>query len=154
MIKTLATFIFTLLSAIVCLAENVIDIEQNDGSKTRFVFDTDVEMNYSGNNLIISSSKEQAIFELSTLRKATFQVESSEIEKNVTEQATFIFKNNTITVMNAQPNTLMQIFSVDGCRTGIWRTDSQGFVSVDMNSLKGNIYIIALDGITYKIVKL
>lgn len=154
MIKTLATFILTILSATACLAENVIDIEQKDGTKTRLVFDTDAEMNYSGNNLIITTSKEQAIFELSTLQKATFQVESTVIEKEVAEQATFIFKNNTITVENARPNTLMQIFSVDGRKAGTWRTDSQGFLSVDMNRLKGNIYIIALDGITYKVAKL
>ena len=154
MIKTLATFIFMVLSATICLAENVINIEQKDGSATRFVFETDVEMIYSGNNLIITSSNEQAIFELSTLRKATFQVESSLIEKNLTEQATFFFKNNTITVKNARPNTLMQILSIDGSRIGTWRTDSQGWLSVDMNNLKTNIYIIALDGITYKIAKL
>ena len=153
MIKTLTSLIFTVLSATICLAENVINIEQNDGTVTRFVFDTDVEMNYSGNNLIITSSKEQAIFELSTLRKATFQVESTTIEKNITKHPTFIFRNNTIIVENARPNTLMRIFSVNGRCTGTWRTDSQGFLSVDMNSLKGNIYIIALDGITYKIAK-
>ncbi len=153
MVKRLLSIIAITLTAITCWAGNVIIIEQKDGTNTRFVFNSEAEITYNGGNLVITSSEEQAIFELSTLQKATFQTENTVIENEQEEQATFIFSNNTITVENARANALLQIFSVDGRRAGVWHTDGQGHLMVDMNGFKDNIYIIALDELTYKIAK-
>ncbi len=134
-------------------AENVILIEHNDGKVSRFVFDSEAEISYTSSNLIIVSNTEQAIFDLTTLHKATFQIDDTAIDEMQTVPTTFFLKNNTIVVENAPANALMQIYAVSGRCIGKWHTDSQGTLLVNMNDFRDNIYIVTLNGITYKIVK-
>lgn len=134
-------------------AESVILIEQKDSKITRFVFDSEAEMSYTSNSLIVTSSTGHAVFDLSTLHKATFQIDDTAIDEVQSEPTTFFFGNNTIAVKNAPANALMQIYAVSGRCIGKWHTDSQGSLSVNMNNFRDNVCVITLDGITYKIAK-
>lgn len=150
--KILTTFFASILSATVCFAENAILIEQKDGALAKFVFDSDAEMTYSGNNLVITSETNQVYYHLSDLKKATFHVETSNDDRQA-EQVTFLFQRNAITITGARPDALLQIFSLDGRKAGSWRTDKRGDIRIDMDNFKDNIYIITLDKTTYKIAK-
>ncbi len=150
--KILTTFIASILYATASLAGNTIFIEQNDGTLAKFLFDSEAEMTYSGSNLVITSERNQVFYKLQDLKKATFHIETS-IGDTPTKEITFRFQNNTIIIERARPHALLQVYSIEGRQIGVWRTNPNGSLQVDMANFKENIYIIKLEDITYKFAK-
>lgn len=145
-------FIFTFFCIPICYAENTILIEQKDGLLAKFVFDSEAEFTYSGSSLVITSDADQVFYQLSNLKKVTFHLETS-VDDTQKDYVSFFFQQNSITIENARPNASVQVFSVDGRQVGVWQTDKMGYLELDIDGLKKNVYVIVLDGLTYKFVK-
>ena len=146
------SFIFTFFCISICYAENTILIEQKDGLLAKFVFDSEAEFTYSGSSLVITSDADQVFYQLSNLKKVTFHLETS-VDDTQKDYVSFFFQQNSITIENARPNASVQVFSVDGRQVGVWQTDKMGYLELDIDGLKKNVYVIVLDGLTYKFVK-
>lgn len=141
------------VSALSVMAENAIVVWQRNGAKTEFSFKQNPKTSYNGNNFVISTDDQEVSFNVLTLQKVTFILDSDSGIKDVKVDAKFRFHDNVIDVSGAAPGSLLRIFSIKGNLCGKFIVDNDGRISVDLGSYTSGVYIINLGKASYKVIK-
>lgn len=127
----------------------------NQGEIIALSFDEQPITTFTGDELIISTKNSSLSYDISEIRKYTFDSSSSGIESNTLDDKSISFKfdNNKIKVISYNHNGEVAIYQVDGKRILTGEIRAGMTVEIPLNGITAGTYIINCCGINYKIQK-
>lgn len=152
-----------LLLCLVCLAlfsevisaQNTITIHQKDGQKVSFGFAEKPVVTYTDNYLVVKTTGTEMQYPLLSLSKITF----SDTPTSVTpvadgKQSPVIeFDGYAVNMAGVKANASVTVFSSEGKAVSESKADAEGLVSISLEGLPQDVYLIKAGEITFKVLK-
>lgn len=139
-------------------AQNVVVVENNDNTTQTFALGEQGEMLFTENNdslVVRISENDYTSFLLSEINKIYFVHVSSVSEIDV-QNTMFVYPNPARDFIkianNSQENQILSIYSIDGRM--LVKQNYSANEGIDISSLKEGLYIVKLNGQTFKFSKL
>lgn len=146
--------------------QNVVAIYQQSGEVAMFAFADKPELSYSATHLIISTSGTTVQYPINQLKKVSF--EKADIEDPIVDPIVdpidninmsdivpevFSFSDGQIVIKGGEPNSVVNIYTVQGSLSMQYRLDSNGYATVPTDNLRGTVYVIQNGSVTFKFAK-
>lgn len=155
----------SILAFILCIgiyiglnAQNVVVVENNDNTTQTFALGEQGEMLFTENNdslVVRISENDYTSFLLSEINKIYFVHVSSVSDIDV-QNTMFVYPNPARDFIkianNCQENQILSIYSIDGRM--LVKQNYSANEGIDISSLKEGLYIVKLNGQTFKFSKL
>lgn len=155
----------TILAFVLCIgiyiglnAQNVVVVENNDNTTQTFALGEQGEMLFTENNdslVVRISENDYTSFLLSEINKIYFVHVSSVSEIDV-QNTMFVYPNPARDFIkianNSKENQILSIYSIDGRM--LVKQNYSANEGIDISSLKEGLYIVKLNGQTFKFSKL
>ena len=152
--RLLFAFLLTALCS-VAFGQNSIVIYQKDGQVAKFAFSEKPVVTYSGNDLVVTTTKTTVQYPVYMLQKVAFDV-SDELANDIEEvkqQAQFRFEGETLNISSGEPGSSVFIYNMSGMMVGQYRLDSNGHASIPMSGMDKSLYIVKTTRFTFKFRK-
>lgn len=155
--------VFLLLSLLLSFAlgmraQNAVSIYQIDGKVSTFAFSEKPVVTYSGNDLVMSTTKTTVQYPIYLLSKLDF----GDVMANLTviddvvisEGPSFSFSGKTITIRGGEPKSHVSLYHLNGMKAGDYRLDDQGCATIPVSGLSRDFYVVKTKHLTFKFRKL
>lgn len=138
-------------------AQNAVAIHQVDGQVATFAFTEKPVVTYSGNDLVLTTTKTSVQYPIYMLKKIDFDVSFDDltgiesVEKKADAQ--FRFQDGMISVVGGESGSQVFLYSMSGTKVGQYRLDGSGHIDIPVQHLSKGIYIIQTKHFTFKFRK-
>lgn len=135
--------------------ENAIAIYQKDGQVAKFAFSEKPVVTYSGNDLVLTTSKTSVQYPIYMLQKVAFDV-TDEIINDVEEvkrEAQFRFEGGMLVISGGDPGSIVYLYDISGKAAGQYVLDSEGCATLPIQHLGQQLYIVRTTRFTFKFRK-
>ena len=135
--------------------ENAIVVYQKDGQVAKFAFSEKPVVTYSGNNLVLTTTKTAVHYPIYMLQKVVIDV-SDEIINDVEEvkrEAQFRFKGGMLIISGGDPGSTVYIYDIKGVKAGQYVLDGEGCATLPLQHLGQQLYIVKTTRFTFKFRK-
>lgn len=149
-------FLLTLFSAILPMAaQNTLNVHQKDGQIISFGFEEKPVVTFTDNELVVTSTKAEARYQLATVAKFTFDVEGTAVEgiKDDVRTAAISLDEYVVFLTGAKPEITVRLIASDGKVLQSYKTDRNGYVQFSIADLPEGTYIISSESLNVKILK-
>ena len=156
--KTKLTLLILLLTMNVGLwAQNAVAIYQVDGQVATFAFTEKPVVTYSGNDLVLTTTKTSVTYPIYKLRKIDFDISFDELtgidEAKVKTDVQFSFCGGTLTVRGGEPGSQVTIYNIKGVKVAQYRLDDDGNATIPTENHGKDFYVVKSKSFTFKFRK-
>ena len=156
--KTKLTLLTLLLTMAVGLwAQNAVAIHQVDGQVATFAFTEKPVVTYSGNDLVLTTTKTSVQYPIYKLKKIDFDVNIDDLTgiEDVKEKVDvqFSLREGSIIVRSGEAGSQVYIYNIRGMKVGQYQLDSDGNASIPMQGLGKGFYLVKSKSFTFKFRK-
>ena len=150
--------VYTLLLAVIttmAYAQNAIAVYQKDGQVAKFAFTEKPVVTYSGNDLVLTTTKTTVQYPIYMLQKVAFDL-SDDIINDVEEvklEARFRFEGETLIISGGEPGEPVYLYNMKGMMTGQYRLDGEGRAAIPLQGTDKSLYIVKTSRFTFKFRK-
>jgi len=130
-------------------------VSSKDGTKVSYNLGESPKISFAGDNLVITANDIEVSYELKQMALVTYENTDATNIVNVNGEKMESFNLNGESLLFPAKDTdvAVKIYTVDGQLT-ISRNVSKGeTLSIPLNDLSRGIYLVYVNGITYKIMK-
>lgn len=149
--------IIPLLLAFCTLAygQNTIVIQQKDGKVARFSFTEKPVVTYSGNNVLVNTTKNSVQYPIYLLQKISFDIDwnTTDIEEVEVAEPSFHFRDDALSISGEDPRSLVFLYNIKGMLAGRYQTDDRGCVTIPIRQLRPDLYIVKTNRFSFKFRK-
>lgn len=146
-----------LFLSLACMAakadDKVLQIWQSDGQVMTIKLSEEPKTSYADGNLVIKTTTSSVTFPLEKVRKFTYSDESSGIGSPISMRSEISADGETLTFTNLKPRTTIQLYNVAGQLLRTVRSDGQSKATVSVSRFPIGVYVVKVNGVTYKITK-
>lgn len=135
--------------------ENAIVVYQKDGQVAKFAFSEKPVVTYSGNYLVLTTSKTTVQYPISMLQKVVVDVTDDIINdvEEVKRDAQFRFEGGMLVISGGDPGSTVYIYDIKGVKAGQYVLDGEGCASLPIHHLGQQLYIVKTTRFTFKFRK-
>ena len=148
---------FVLFAAVALWAQNAVAIHQADGQVATFAFTEKPVVTYSGNDLVLTTTKTSVTYPIYKLRKIDFDISFDELtgikDAKVKADVQFSFRGGTLTVRGGEPGSQVILYNIKGVQVGQYRLDGDGNATIPTESLGKDFYVVKSKSFTFKFRK-
>ena len=125
-----------------------------DGSKVVFYLSETPKISYVEEKVHITTSS-TIEYDFQSIKKMTYGMDDVDEIKNliINKENPFIRNGETITIIPADKDMQIKVVALNGSVIKEWFVKRGEYSSFSMNSVPMNIYLIVVNGVTYKIKK-
>lgn len=155
LLSLLLASVFNMRAAILDDTQNAIVVYQKDGKVAKFAFSEKPVVTYSGNDLVVTTSKTTVQYPVYMLQKVAFDV-SDELANDIEEvkqQAQFRFEGGMLVISGGDPGTTVYIYDIKGVKAGQYVLDGEGCATLPIQHLGQQLYIVKTTRFTFKFRK-
>ncbi len=155
LLSLLLASVFNMRAAILDDTQNAIVVYQKDGKVAKFAFSEKPVVTYSGNDLVVTTSKTTVQYPVYILQKVAFDV-SDELANDIEEvkqQAQFRFEGGMLVISGGDPGTTVYIYDIKGVKAGQYVLDGEGCATLPIQHLGQQLYIVKTTRFTFKFRK-
>jgi hypothetical protein len=136
-------------------AQNTLNVHQKDGQIISFGFEEKPVVTFTDNELVVTSTKAEARYQLATVAKFTFDVEGTAVEgiKDDVRTAAISLDEYVVSLTGAKPEITVRLIASDGKVLQSYKTDRNGYVQFSIADLPEGTYIISSESLNVKILK-
>jgi hypothetical protein len=149
--------IIPLLLAFCTLAygQNTIVIQQKDGKVARFSFTEKPVVTYSGNDVLVNTTKNSVQYPIYLLQKISFDIDwnTTDIEEVEVAEPSFHFRDDALSISGEDPRSLVFLYNIKGMLAGRYQTDDRGCVTIPIRQLRPDLYIVKTNRFSFKFRK-
>lgn len=149
--------IIPLLLAFCTLAygQNTIVIQQKDGKVARFSFTEKPVVTYSGNDVLVNTTKNSVQYPIYLLQKISFDIDwnTTDIEEVEVAEPSFHFRDDALSISGENPRSLVFLYNIKGMLAGRYQTDDRGCVTIPIRQLRPDLYIVKTNRFSFKFRK-
>lgn len=153
--KRLLLLVSMSLSALSSWADdiNAMMLHLASGKQVVCLLDEKPVVTFRGEELILTTHMNEVCYQSADVLKFTYlYVDPTSVNK-VSKQSLFSFRENTLSVTGAEPDTQIAVYSVDGVRVASAKTDKAGATSIVLPELSGKVYVVKTSVANFKITK-
>lgn len=147
-------------SAWAVASERTVSIYQADGQVVTFSFQDSPVVTYSGNDLVLTTTKTTVQYPIYMLRKLVFDEDWDYITDNIADElepvkptTKFGFQDGMLTIVGVDPGSSVRLFNLKGMLIGVYRVGSDGLLSISMRDLGTDVYIVKTNRLSFKFRK-
>lgn len=149
--------IIPLLLAFCTLAygQNTIVIQQKDGKVARFSFTEKPVVTYSGNDVLVNTTKNSVQYPIYLLQKISFEIDwnTTDIEEVEVTRPNFLFLDEALSISGEDPGSPVFVYDIKGMLAGRYQTDDRGCVTIPIRQLRPDLYIVKTKSFSFKFRK-
>lgn len=125
-----------------------------DGLQVSYALTEKPRVTFTETDLEITTNSLHISYPLETMERFTYEKETTSItDLNSEEAFPFIFDGNALIFPNLKANGSVSIYSLNGAPVFKRTVFNDGKYAFSISTLKTGIYIINVNGLTYKIAK-
>ena len=152
--KNYLLLLFLFLASIVAKADDqVLQIWQSDGKVMTIKLSEEPKTSYVDGNLVIKTTKTTITFPLEKVKKYTYASEPSGIDSPIAMQSEVSADGETLTFKGIKPNTSIYLYNAAGQLLRTIKSDKTNKATVSVSRFPIGVYIVKVNGVTYKITK-
>jgi hypothetical protein len=155
--RHLLTVILLLFATVASWAQNAVAVYQNDGTVATFAFTEKPVVTYSGNDLVLTTTKTSVSYPIYKLRKIDFDISFDDLtgigDAKVKSDVQFSFRGGALTVRDGEPGSQVILYNIKGVQVGQYRLDGDGNATIPTESLGKDFYVVKSKSFTFKFRK-
>lgn len=152
--KKILLFPILLLAAIVARAdEQKLQIWLSTGKVMTIKLSENPSTRYVDGNLVIQSSNANISFPLEQVKKYTYSANPAAISSPEVLGCEFSLDGETLTFTGLKRGTEITVYSLSGQLLRQQTTGSEAVTVVSVSSFPTGVYLVKINGVTYKITK-
>lgn len=152
--RLLYAFLLTVISTMT-YAQNAIAVYQKDGQVAKFAFTEKPVLTYSGNDLVLTTTKTTVQYPIYMLQKVAVDLSDDFINdiKEVKLEAQFRFEGETLIISGGEPGSPVYLYNTKGIMVGQHRLDGDGHAAIPLQGMDKSLYIVKTTRFTFKFRK-
>jgi len=153
--KKLILILFLFCFGLSIQAETNLVVWKKDGSKVAFALNEKPQVTFSENSLMINSTTVSVSYELKDMAKFTYEDSESQGIKNIEndKDSSFKFDGEMLLFPSLKAGSKVAIHNLGGVLVFSRTIEAAGDYSFPISHLDKGVYLVSVDGLTYKIVK-
>jgi hypothetical protein len=151
--KKLMLFVLLLVAVVAKAEEQKLQIWLSNGKIMTIKLTENPTTRYTGSNLVIQSSNTTVTFPLEQVKKFTYSANPAAINSPEVLGCEFSADGETLTFTGLQSGTEITVYSMSGQLLRQQTTGSETVTVVSVSSFSTGVYLIKVNGVTYKITK-
>ena len=155
--RHLLTTLVLFFTAVAVWAQNAVAIYQVDGQVATFAFTEKPVVTYSGNDLVLTTTKTSVTYPIYKLRKIDFDISFDDLtgieDARVKSDVQFSFRGGALTVRDGEPGSQVTIYNIKGVQVGQYRLDGDGNATIPTENLGKDFYVVKSSSFTFKFRK-
>lgn len=153
--KRLLLILFLLCFGLSIQAETILYVWKKDGSKVAFSLMEEPKVTFSENSLMINSNKVSVSYKLEDIAKITYYNPRWQVIKNIENDkvSSFKFDGEMLLFSSLKAGSKVAIHNLGGVLVFSRFIEVTGDYSFPISHLDKGVYVVSVDGLTYKIVK-
>lgn len=153
--KKLILFLFLLCFGLSIQAETNLVVWTKDGSKVAFALSEKPQVTFSESSLMINSNTVSVSYDLKDMAKFTYEDSESQGIRNIENDkaSSFKFDGEMLLFPSLKAGSSVFIHSLNGTLVFSRTIQAAGEYSFPLSHLGTGVYMVTVDGLTYKIVK-
>ena len=109
---------------------------------------------FSGSNVVITTNTMEVAYPLEQVLRYTYENLASDIEALLTDKEVYVSREgDVITFQNLHSAQPIQVFSIDGKLLETHSVNDKQSTSLSLNAYPTGVYIVKVNGTTYKMMK-
>ena len=147
--------IFVLCLGLVAKAEMQLVVWAKDGSKVAFALSEEPKVTFNENSLMINSNTVSVSYNLQDMAKFTYEDSEGQGIKNLEndKSSSFKFDGEMLLFPSLKMGSKVSIHNLGGVLVFTRTIEAAGDYSFPISHLDKGVYVVSVDGLTYKIVK-
>lgn len=135
--------------------KNAIVVYQKDGQVAKFAFSEKPVVTYSGNDLVLTTTKTAVHYPIYMLQKVVIDVSDAIINdvEEVKREAQFRFEGGMLVISGGDPGSTVYIYDIKGVKAGQYVLDGEGCATLPLQHLGQQLYIVKTTRFTFKFRK-
>ena len=153
--KKLILFLFLFCFGLSLKAETSLIVWKKDGSKVAFALTEKPKVTFSENSLMINSTTVSVSYDLEDMAKFTYEDSDEEGIRNIEndKESSFKFDGEMLLFPSLKAGSKVAIHNLGGVLVFSRAIETAGDYSFPLSRLDKGVYVVSVDGLTYKIVK-
>lgn len=153
--KKIILIIFLLSFGLSIQAEINLYVWKKDGSKVAFALSEEPKVTFNENSLMINSNTVSVSYDLKDMAKFTYEDPDSQGIKNIEndKESSFKFDGEMLLFPSLKAGSKVVILNHGGVLVFRRTIEAAGDYSFPISHLDKGVYLVSVDGLTYKIVK-
>ena len=153
--KKFSLILFLLCFGLTLKAETNLVVWKKDGSKVAFALTEKPIVTFSETSLMINSTTVSVNYDLEDMAKFTYEDSESQGIKNIEndKESSFKFDGEMLLFPSLKAGSKVAIHNLGGVLVFSRVIEAAGDYSFPISHLDKGVYVVSVDGLTYKIVK-
>lgn len=124
-----------------------------DQSKVAYALDDEPKITFTETELVIESKTFKVSYPLEDMDRFTYESQSSGIKDLQTEKKTFQIEGESLIFPSLKANSSVALYSLNGTLILKKTIKEAGEYSFPLSNLMTGVYMVSVNGITYKVMK-
>lgn len=125
-----------------------------DGSSMVHLVDEMPIISFDDKNMIITSTNTQISYSLDNVLRISYEdLGTTHVETNFLEKDNFLYDNETLSFEELPKGSNVMITTLDGKAVANFEVEEDGTFVMPMTELSTGVYIVTVNGSSYKILK-
>ena len=125
-----------------------------DGTKVAYALADEPKITFSETDLVILSNGVEVNYAIDKMSRFTYEANGQTAIKNIkTGEISFSPDGESLLFPSMKTNSTLTIYSANGTVVFKKKVGEEGEYALPLSNLNAGVYIVDVDGITYKIVK-
>ena len=133
--------------------DRTLNVWKSDGTVVSFSLDEVPVTTYTDGNLVIKTTKTTVTYPLEQVKKYTYSSVTDALFAPKSESATLSQDGEMLTFTGLKPQTHISVYNVSGQLVRTLKARSLGKTTVSVANLPVGVYVVKVNGVTYKITK-
>ena len=153
--KKLLLILFLLSFGLSIQAEINLYVWKKDGSKVAFALSEEPKVTFSENSLMINSTTVTVSYDLEDMAKFTYEDSESQGIRNIEndKESSFKFDGEMLLFPSLKVGSKVAIHNLGGVLVFSRTIEAAGDYSFPLSHFDKGVYMVTVNGLTYKIVK-
>lgn len=125
-----------------------------DGTKVAYALDEKPKVTFTETNLVISSKGVEVNYAIDNMDRFTYETgENTAIHNLKTDEVSFKMDGESLLFLNLSANSTISLHTLNGTTVFSKTVPMAGEYSFPLSMLNAGVYLVTVNGLTYKIMK-
>lgn len=134
-------------------AQNAVVVYQKDGTILRYAFNDKPTITYSGNDLLLTTTKTTVMYPISTLQKICFEEDETAVGTIGSSVVMFQLSSESISISGEKAGSIVYLYDISGVKQGQWTVEKDGTANIPTNGLSSGTYLVKTLTVSFKVCK-
>lgn len=144
---------FVSFTAVVAKSTMHLAVCTKDGSKVLYALEEKPKITFTDTELVITTKSVEIAYALSDMNLLTYENGETTGITNLHDNASFKLDGNAIVFSKLKAKDIVSLYSINGALVFKKTVTVDGEYAVSLNDIETGVYVVSVNGLTYKFMK-